>query len=29
MRMQFDATKIYDPGKPCRVIDNDFFRGAA
>lgn len=27
--MQLDATKIYDPCKPCSVIDNDFFCRAA
>src|SRR5271168_2812184 len=27
MRMQLDATKIYDPRKPRSVIDDDFFRG--
>jgi hypothetical protein len=29
VRMQLDATKIDDPRKPRRVIDNDFFRSAS
>src|SRR6266436_10034941 len=29
MRMQFDTTEIYHPGKPSRVIHDDFFCGAA
>jgi hypothetical protein len=29
MGMQLDATKIDDPRKPRRVIDNDFFRSAS
>src|SRR5438067_507250 len=29
MRMQFDTTEIDYPGKPRRIIDNDFFSGAA
>jgi len=28
MRMQFDATQIYNPGEPGRVIDDDFFRSS-
>jgi hypothetical protein len=29
MRMELNATKIDDPRKSCRVIDNDFFRRAS
>ena len=29
MRMEFDASEIDDPRKPRRIIDNNFFRGAA
>ena len=29
MRVQFDAAKVYDPGKPSGVIDNDFFCGSS
>src|SRR5580704_18787178 len=29
VRVQFDAAKVHDPGKPGCVIDHDFFGGAA
>src|SRR5580692_6770704 len=29
MRVQFDAAKVYDPGKSGRVIDHDFFGSSA
>ncbi len=29
MRMQLDAAQVDDPGQPGRIIDDDFFRGAA
>ena len=29
MRMQLDAAEVHDPGQAGRVVDDDFFRGAA
>ncbi len=29
MRMQLDAAQVHDPGQPSRIVDHDFFRGAA
>ena len=29
MRVQFDAAKVHDPGKPSCIIDYDFFSRSA